>query len=57
MKVSAAFAIILTLAACGADGPPMRPTASIGLNIGPGGVSTSCNVGGSNGTVTIGVAC
>ena len=49
--------MIATLASCGAAGAPMRPIANMGLSVGTGGVSTSCAVGGTNGTVTLTVAC
>ena len=44
---------ILVLAACGADGPPARPNASVG--IGDGGVSFGGGFGASNGTVSVGL--
>jgi len=60
-----AVACLLALAACGADGPPVRPTASLGLGLGTGGVSASdasglsgkgLSGGGlSGGTVPLGV--
>ena len=46
---------LVLLAACGADDPPFRPTASAGVSIGTGGVSTTGSVGTTNGNVTIGV--
>ncbi|WP_165767688.1 hypothetical protein [Marivivens niveibacter] len=57
MKTIAALLMIATLASCGAAGAPLRPVANMGLTIGSGGVSTSCAVGGTNGTVTLSVAC
>ncbi len=45
------------LAGCGANGAPFYPTANVGLSAGPGGVSPSCNLGTSNGTITLSVAC
>jgi hypothetical protein len=47
--------VITALAACGADGAPMTPSANVGLSVGSGGVSTSASVGASNGTVSIAV--
>ena len=54
----AAFALIalVVLAACGADDPPLRPTANAGVSIGTGGVSTSVGVGATNGTFSVGVS-
>ncbi len=46
---------LVLLAACGADDPPFRPAASAGVNVGPGGVSTTGGVVSTNGTITIGV--
>ena len=46
---------LLGLAACGADGAPFVPTANLGLNIGPNGVTPGASVGASNGTVSVGV--
>ena len=45
------------LAACGADGAPFRPMGNLGLSLGSNGVSTSCTVGTTNGTVSVAVAC
>jgi len=55
MKRLALIALITTLAACGADAPPMTPNASVGLGVGTGGVSTFGSVGASNGRVSVGV--
>ncbi len=57
MKPVFAILGLVVLAACGAGGPPFKPTANIGLTAGPAGIGTTCSVGGTNGTVTIGVAC
>ncbi|MGJ8621982.1 MAG: hypothetical protein ACSHW1_04340 [Yoonia sp.] len=46
---------VLALAACGADGPPMTPNASMGISVGSGGVSTGGSVGASNGTLSVGL--
>lgn len=45
----------LLLAGCGADGPPVRPTASAGVVLSPGGVSGAASAGVSVGNVTLGV--
>ncbi|PUB15442.1 hypothetical protein [Yoonia sediminilitoris] len=55
MKRAVLLIGIMGLASCGADGPPMRPSANVGLSVGSGGVSTNASVGASNGTVSIGV--
>jgi hypothetical protein len=44
------------LAACGADGPPVRPTGTAGVSVGPNGVSTNASVGATNGTFSVGVS-
>ena len=51
-----AFCTFALLAACGADGEPFRPTASGGISIGTDGVSTSANVGATNGTFSVGLS-
>jgi len=45
----------LALAACGADGPPLRPNGSVGLGVSDGGVSVGGAVGASNGTLSLGI--
>ena len=46
---------LLALAACGADGPPMRPSASLGVGVGSEGVAFGGAFGASNGTVSVGL--
>jgi len=46
---------VLALAACGADGPPIVPTANLGIKIGPNGISPSVSAGASAGPVTVSV--
>lgn len=48
---------LLVLVGCGADGAPFAPQGQIGVSAGSGGVSTTCSVGGSNGTITISARC
>ena len=55
MKHLALIIALGTLAACGADGAPFTPNASVGVSVGSGGVNTSTTVGASNGTVSVGV--
>ena len=56
MKPLATCLCLLILAACGADGDPLRPTASGTVSIGSDGVSTNASVGATNGTVTFGLS-
>jgi hypothetical protein len=51
----AALLSLLALAACGADGPPMRPSAGVGMGVSDGGVSFGGGFGASNGTVSVGL--
>ncbi|WP_342068958.1 hypothetical protein [Yoonia algicola] len=55
MKRIALILTVAAVAACGADGPPMTPSANVGLNVGSNGVSTGASLGASNGTFSIGV--
>ncbi|WP_172796244.1 hypothetical protein [Loktanella sp. 5RATIMAR09] len=55
MKRVALILTIAALTACGADGPPLTPSANVGLNVGTNGVSTDASIGASNGTFSIGV--
>jgi hypothetical protein len=47
---------LLTLPSCGADGTPMRPTASGTVTVTPSGVRTGGSVGVSKGPVSIGIS-
>ena len=53
-KVFVVLALI-AVAACGADGDPLRPTAGIGIGVGTNGVTTSAQVGAQNSNVSIGI--
>ncbi|MBE0414439.1 hypothetical protein [Yoonia sp.] len=55
MRRLALIIVVGALAGCGADGPPWRPSANVGLSLGSGGVSPSASLGASNGPVTVGV--
>lgn len=55
MKVVAALLALVLVASCGADGAPLRPSANLGINIGPGGISPSASVGASKGPVKVSV--
>ena len=50
-----AVGLIGLLAACGAEGDPLRPTANLGVNFGPSGVSQSVAIGASNSNVSFSV--
>ena len=55
MKRIAWILVIAALTACGADGAPFTPNASLGIGLGSNGVTTGASVGASNGTVSVGV--
>lgn len=55
MKKIALIIALGALAACGADGGPMRPNANVGLSIGPNGVNPNASLGASNGNVSVGL--
>lgn len=46
---------LVTFTACGADAPPFVPSASIGANIGPNGVTPQASGMMSNGTISVGL--
>jgi hypothetical protein len=54
MRITALLGL-LALAACGADGPPTRPNASVGVGVSDGGVSLGGAVGASNGSFSLGI--
>ncbi|MEM7295365.1 MAG: hypothetical protein AAF330_01870 [Pseudomonadota bacterium] len=56
MKGLTAIVLLALVAACGADGPPIRPTADIGVSIGSDGVSTTTNFRAKVGPVSVDVA-
>ncbi len=47
--------LVLLLTACGADGPPFKPTGNIGLSVGSDGVTKSGSIGATNGNVTMSI--
>ena len=55
MKIVAALMAVVFLASCGADGAPIKPSASVGIGVGTNGVSTSASVGASKGNVSVSV--
>ena len=57
MRMIAGVLALGLLAGCGAEGAPFRPDASAGISFGTGGISTSCALGTTNGTVSVRVGC
>ncbi len=55
MKTIMALCVFGFVAACGAEGDPLRPTAGLGIGIGPGGLSIRPNVGVTDGTSRVGL--
>jgi len=53
MKIAIVVMAGLVLAGCGANGAPLRPTASTNLSVGTGGVSAGTNLGLSNGAFSV----
>ncbi len=50
-----AIVALAFVAACGANDPPFRPSANVGVSIGPNGVTPNASVGASNGTFNVGL--
>ncbi len=44
MKLPLVLSAVLLIAACGADGEPVRPTATTNINVNPNGVNVGTNV-------------
>ncbi len=55
MKKIIAVCVFGFVAACGAEGDPLRPTAGLGIGIGPGGIKLRPKVGVTDGTSTVGL--
>ncbi|WP_165586946.1 hypothetical protein [Pseudaestuariivita atlantica] len=53
MKPVLTLMALLALAACGADGEPVKPTADASVTLGPGGVSSRASVGITRGPVSV----
>lgn len=53
MKRLIAGLFVLTLAACGVDGGPLRPSGHVGVSYGSNGMDTTCSMTGSNSTVSL----
>ncbi|MGR3493220.1 MAG: hypothetical protein ACU0DW_14270 [Shimia sp.] len=47
---------LIALAACGADGEPIQPSANVGVSIGPGGITPTIRVGASQGPFSVRVS-
>lgn len=48
-----AFGVLTSLAACGVDGEPVKPTLNAGVSIGSGGVSQNVSVGARKGPFSV----
>lgn len=46
----------LALAACGADGEPLQPDATIGIGVNSGGLTAGGTIGVSRGPLSVGVS-
>lgn len=53
MRTLTALLSIAALAACGADGEPIRPSLNAGVGVSTSGVSVGGNVGVSKGPITL----
>ena len=47
---------LLALAACGADGEPVRPTAAVGVSAGDHGIDTDARIGATEGRWSVGLS-
>ncbi|HKL68741.1 hypothetical protein [Salibaculum sp.] len=56
MKQALALIALVGAAACGADAPPVKPTAGAGVSVGNAGVSTNANLGATNGILSVGLS-
>ena len=45
----------IALVGCGAAGDPIRPTANLGLSIGPNGITPNATLGARSGPVSVNV--
>jgi hypothetical protein len=54
MRAIAVLAL-LALAACGADGAPVRPSASVGVGVGSDGPDIGGSFGATDGTFSVGI--
>jgi hypothetical protein len=52
----ASLGTLLALAACGADGTPVRPTGSVGVGVGSDGAFGTAGLGVTGGTFSLGLS-
>ena len=50
-----ALCVLGFAAACGANDPPFRPSANVGVSVGPNGVTPNASIGATNGTFNVGL--
>ena len=50
-----ALCVLGFAAACGANDPPFRPSANVGVSVGPNGVTPNASIGATNGTFNEGL--
>ena len=55
MKLTGFLLVLVALAACGADGEPIRPTVSTSISVGTNGVNAGASVSASTGPVSVSV--
>jgi hypothetical protein len=55
MRKIFAVGLICLVAACGANGDPLKPTAKLGFGIGPGGITPRISLGAQGSNVGLGI--
>ena len=55
MKRALCLVALLSAAACGVDGEPVRPSANLAIGVGSSGVNAGGTIGVSKGPLTVGV--
>ena len=56
MKKFLALGALVFAVSCGAQSEPLRPTGSVGVSVGTGGVSTNASAGVQSGPFSLGVS-
>mgnify|MGYP005989689621 CR=1 FL=1 len=56
IKLAMALGLCALLAACGAEGDPLRPKARVGLGVGTNGASSSIGLGIENSNLSLGLS-
>jgi len=56
MKKIAALIALVCLTACGADGPPITPSAKVGVSVTPSGISVKPRIGAGAGPLSVGLS-